>query len=714
MNPVSIIPAPVAAQISGPGSFFGSCQVAANNFEPFFQSAIADNGTSFNLKTFSEFLDECGENNVLKNLQEILGEKAGAEAFELALLVAKNGDAFAQASSEDQKDILCVFKIMDMAETPFNALKGLLEDWVEKVKNILGDMKIEFKQPEEPISETEEDVSVAASFDDTKNMKPLPTGIKPKDARKFKALINSLLKNGLITPQEIQSYGLEETKKIVSAPVREFIKELWELVKNEPETEIENSVNKEIASLIEENISNSAKENISNQTKENISGSAKENISNSAKENVSSPIMENISNSVKENVPSFIKENISNSANENVSSFVKKNISGSEKEEVSGSMDENVIGSEKEETSDSIYGNVIGSVKEEISGSMDEKIIGSVKEEVFISIDEKAISPVKKGSLLDEKKSSPVEDSQEPEKVELVQLYLLLLKKKKRKSLEDGDEAEEEKGNELAIEVEEDEESDSKAKDKISLEEQDEELNLLDTIIDSKKAEKNIHKIFRAEMQQASQIQRPQQTLQIEPQQMRQTPQVQPEIRVVWDAGDLKVETVNPKTGEKLQTRHEAMPQKMQERINEFEVVRQVVSQAKFITTPTGEQKMTIQLRPEHLGQVDLRITLNHGEMQVHARVESATAQSALESHIGLLREGLEKQGINLERLEVSVEQRDKQDAFSLAERQEQHERHSKGRHHRGKEMRLAVSVKNDEKSDTGRRLGYNTMEYLA
>jgi flagellar hook-length control protein FliK len=190
---------------------------------------------------------------------------------------------------------------------------------------------------------------------------------------------------------------------------------------------------------------------------------------------------------------------------------------------------------------------------------------------------------------------------------------------------------------------------------------------------------------------------------------------MEPEIRAVWEAGDLKIETVNPKTGEKLQSIPLANSHRMQERIHEFEVVRQVVSQAKFITTPTGEQRLTMQLRPEHLGQMNLRIVLNNGEMQIHARVESITAQTALESHIGLLREGLEKQGINLERLEVSVEQRDRQDAFSLAERQEQHERHGKGRHHhRNKEMHLAVSVKNDANSDTGRRLGYNTMEYLA
>jgi hypothetical protein len=190
---------------------------------------------------------------------------------------------------------------------------------------------------------------------------------------------------------------------------------------------------------------------------------------------------------------------------------------------------------------------------------------------------------------------------------------------------------------------------------------------------------------------------------------------VEPEIRAVWEGGDLKIETVNPKTGEKLQSIPVANTHKMQERINEFEVVRQVVAQAKFITTPTGEQKLTMQLRPEHLGQMNLRIVLNNGEMQIHARVESTTAQAALESHIGLLREGLEKQGINLDRLEVSVEQKDRQDAFSLAERQEQHERHgSKGRRNRSKEMHLAISVKNDDGSDTGRRLGYNTMEYLA
>jgi flagellar hook-length control protein FliK len=193
--------------------------------------------------------------------------------------------------------------------------------------------------------------------------------------------------------------------------------------------------------------------------------------------------------------------------------------------------------------------------------------------------------------------------------------------------------------------------------------------------------------------------------------------QAQPEVRAIWDGADLKIEAFNPKTGEKLQTLSTRMPHSMQDRINEFEVVKQVIAKAKLITTPIGDQRMTLQLRPDHLGQVDMRITLSNNEMQIQARVESPVAQAALETHIGLLREGLEKQGITLDRLEVSVEQKDKQDAFSLAERQDREEQreHQRSKSRRAREQHLAVSVsKSDPTGDTGRRLGYNSMEYLA
>jgi flagellar hook-length control protein FliK len=189
----------------------------------------------------------------------------------------------------------------------------------------------------------------------------------------------------------------------------------------------------------------------------------------------------------------------------------------------------------------------------------------------------------------------------------------------------------------------------------------------------------------------------------------------EPEVRAVWEGSELKIEIINPKTGEKLQS----VPTngnmlRMQERINEFEVVRQVITQAKFTTTPTGEQRMTMQLKPEHLGQLELRIILNHGEMQINARVENAAVQHALENQIGMLREGLEKQGIVLERLEISVEQRENRDAYALMHEHENHKNGQDGKHRRKQHAHLTVSMANKENADTGRRLGYNTMEYLA
>jgi flagellar hook-length control protein FliK len=739
MNTVSIIPAPVTAEISGVGSFFGSCQMAANNFEPFFQSAIADNTISTaqgisageqsnmnSLKNFSDVLGEYGENKMLEHLQKILGKEAGMEAFELTLKVAQNEDILKQLSPEEQRDVWRLFKIMDMEENSFNnnmslEIKGWLENWLEKIKDIFGDAKIEFKQPEELTSEFEEepqkkevskkDVFVAMSYEDLENTRLLATEmeIKSEDVPKFEALINSLMRNGLLTSQDLNSVrgepilseDLEDTKKIETTPIRECIEELWKLVENETETEIKSLVNENVASLMDEKVIGSVKEETASLTDEKAIGSAKEETS------------------------SLTGEKAIGSAKEETSSLADKKVIGSVKEEATSLADEKVIGSVKEEAISLADKKAVGSIKEEVANLADEKIIDSAKERISDLDKEKIFGSVKEETvdLSDKKVLDSVENSQKPEKVELVKMFLDLLLKKKNKS--SGEENSENSENEYAIE--EEEEPDLETENKISmedvkkekqdLEEKDEYFKLLNSLLDTKKAEKNKHKTFKPETQLASQTLQSQQTLQIQPQQMRQPPQVQPEVRAIWEGGELKIEVINPKTGEKLQDiPTNGNMQRTQERMNEFEVVRQVVAQAKFITTPTGEQRLTMHLRPEHLGQLDLRIILNHGEMQIYARVESATAQQALENHIGLLREGLEKQGIALDRLEISIEQREKQDSWSLAEKQEQeqHERHGNRRHNQhNRELHLAVSA-GGENTDTGRRLGYNTMEYLA
>ena len=193
--------------------------------------------------------------------------------------------------------------------------------------------------------------------------------------------------------------------------------------------------------------------------------------------------------------------------------------------------------------------------------------------------------------------------------------------------------------------------------------------------------------------------------------------ELETETRVHWDGSKLQIDVVDSRTGTKLHSSATTPYADMASRIQEFDVVRQVAEKVRFLAHD-GTQSMSMRLNPEELGSVDLRIVMKQGEMQIHARVESEVAQRALESNAGLLREGLEKQNIVLDRLEVSVER--KSDGQSTGWAQEgsgkssdEERRKSRRAGSSSRDQVLAVSVQRGD-ADTGRRLGYNTMEYLA
>lgn len=193
--------------------------------------------------------------------------------------------------------------------------------------------------------------------------------------------------------------------------------------------------------------------------------------------------------------------------------------------------------------------------------------------------------------------------------------------------------------------------------------------------------------------------------------------ELETETRVHWDGSKLQIDVVDSRTGTKLHSSATTPYADMASRIQEFDVVRQVAEKVRFLAHD-GTQSMSMRLNPEELGSVDLRIVMKQGEMQIHARVESEVAQRALESNAGLLREGLEKQNIVLDRLEVSVER--KSDGQSTGWAQEgsgkssdEERRKSRRAGSSSRDQVLAVSVQRGA-ADTGRRLGYNTMEYLA
>ncbi|GIP56546.1 flagellar hook-length control protein FliK [Paenibacillus woosongensis] len=77
--------------------------------------------------------------------------------------------------------------------------------------------------------------------------------------------------------------------------------------------------------------------------------------------------------------------------------------------------------------------------------------------------------------------------------------------------------------------------------------------------------------------------------------------------------------------------------------VNKFEVVKlQGMSQAR------------ISLYPEHLGQVDVRITLQNGQLIAQFVTEHAFARESLEGQMAQLRAALQAQGLQVNKLEVT------------------------------------------------------------
>jgi hypothetical protein len=250
---------------------------------------------------FSEFIEGQDKSEVLERLQEILGDEAGEEAFEIAVKIAKNDYDFKSLSPEQQKDLYNFIKAFEM---PFDIQKGMLENWVKDVKSIFGDIKTELEEEPQVEEGSKNNALAAMPYEDFKNMKTLAAKmeIKSEDVPKFEALINSLLKNGLLTSQDLNNAlaamsdedfknmsflvtemetKSENAPKIDATSIKECIEELWKLVKNDSEAEIKNLVNEKAANLIDEEFVNSAKEPISGSAKEPISDLRKEPISDS-------------------------------------------------------------------------------------------------------------------------------------------------------------------------------------------------------------------------------------------------------------------------------------------------------------------------------------------------------------------------------------------------------------------------------------------------
>ena len=90
--------------------------------------------------------------------------------------------------------------------------------------------------------------------------------------------------------------------------------------------------------------------------------------------------------------------------------------------------------------------------------------------------------------------------------------------------------------------------------------------------------------------------------------------------------------------------------------VNRSELMNELEKGARIILS--GERsEMTMQLKPESLGKVSLKIITEHGLVNAKFTVESEQAKKELETNIQVLKETLEKQGMSVRECTVQVKQ---------------------------------------------------------
>lgn len=90
------------------------------------------------------------------------------------------------------------------------------------------------------------------------------------------------------------------------------------------------------------------------------------------------------------------------------------------------------------------------------------------------------------------------------------------------------------------------------------------------------------------------------------------------------------------------------------ETVNPADVVKQIVDSIRMTHTQTL-QSMEIQLNPEHLGKVNVVVSVRHGIVTAEIATQNEQVRRAVESQVATLKENFENQGIKVEAVEVTV-----------------------------------------------------------
>ncbi|MFH1982236.1 MAG: flagellar hook-length control protein FliK [Pseudomonadota bacterium] len=84
------------------------------------------------------------------------------------------------------------------------------------------------------------------------------------------------------------------------------------------------------------------------------------------------------------------------------------------------------------------------------------------------------------------------------------------------------------------------------------------------------------------------------------------------------------------------------------------EVMQQIADKAAFMVK-NGQESVRIQLNPESLGHINLKVSMEEGQVMIRMRVENPMTRDLLEHHIGQLRANLGQQGLTIDRLDLDL-----------------------------------------------------------
>lgn len=100
------------------------------------------------------------------------------------------------------------------------------------------------------------------------------------------------------------------------------------------------------------------------------------------------------------------------------------------------------------------------------------------------------------------------------------------------------------------------------------------------------------------------------------------------------------------------------------------EIINQVIEKASVLMT-SEKSEMTMELKPDSLGRISLKIATENGIITAKFIAESQQVKQVLESNMELLKNSLERQGMNVEGFSVSVRQDSQQQDRQFNLRQE-------------------------------------------